>query len=349
MRRLAQRLGLRYPLIQAPMAGTSTPALAAAVCEAGGLGSIAVGAVDAGAAKTAIAELRGRTAQPFNVNAFVHQRAMRNLAIEQAWVEAMAPLFARFGAAPPAALREIYRSLNDDPDMLAVLVDAAPAVVSFHFGLPTHEAIAALKAKGCLLVASATSLGEAEAAVASGMDAVVAQGFQAGGHRGVFDPAAADDQLGTLDLVKILAARLDVPVIAAGGMMDGADIRAALEAGADAVQLGTAFVGCPESAADEGYRAVLAQATGTTLTQAISGRPARCLDNAFVAWAQTAGATVPGYPVTYDAGKALIAAARAAGVPGFGAHWAGTGYARARPMPAADLVARLVQEAGFDA
>jgi nitronate monooxygenase len=140
-----------------------------------------------------------------------------------------------------------------------------------------------------------------------------------------------------------------VPVIAAGGMMDGGDIRAALEAGADAVQLGTAFVGCPESAADEGYRAVLTQATGTTLTQAISGRPARCLDNAFVAWAQTGGATVPGYPVTYDAGKALIAAARAAAVPGFGAHWAGTGYARARPMPAADLVALLVQEAGFDA
>ncbi|MDT0508692.1 nitronate monooxygenase [Novosphingobium sp. MMS21-SN21R] len=349
MRRIAQRLGLRYPLIQAPMAGTSTPALAAAVCEAGGLGSIAIGAVDAKAARTAIADLRGRTARPFNVNAFVHQQAIRDIAIEQAWTGAMTPLFARFGAVPPTTLHEIYCSLNDDPDMLAVLVEAAPAVVSFHFGLPTREAIAALKAQGCLLLASATSLAEAEAAVASGMDAVVAQGFEAGGHRGVFDPGAADEQLGTLELVRILAAKLGVPVIAAGGIMDGADIRAALNAGADAVQLGTAFVGCPESAADEGYRAVLAQAPGTTLTRAISGRPARCLDNAFVGWASTTSTTVPDYPVTYDAGKALIAAARAAGEAGFGAHWAGTGFDRARPIPAADLVALLVQEAGFDA
>lgn len=347
--RLARALGLRYPLVQAPMAGTSTPALAAAVCEAGGLGSIAVGAVDAGAARATIADLRGRTARPFNVNAFVHRKAERDVALEQAWLAAMRPLFERFGVQPPEDLREIYRSLNDDPDMLAVLVEAAPSVVSFHFGLPLPEAVAALKARGCLLVASATSLAEAEAGVTAGMDAIVAQGFEAGGHRGVFDPAAPDARLGTLDLVQQLAGRIGVPVIAAGAIMDGADIRAALDAGADAVQMGTAFVGCPESAADEDYRTVLAQAAGTTLTAAISGRPARCLDNAFVAWAREATATVAGYPMTYDAGKTLIAAAKAAGEQGWGAHWAGTAFARARPMPAGELVALLAREAGFDA
>lgn len=331
------------------MAGTSTPALAAAVSEAGGLGSIAVGALDAAAARAMIADLRKRTDRPFNVNAFVHRSATPDPAAEQAWISEMAPLFARFGAQPPVRLREIYRSLNDDPDMLELLVSAAPAVVSFHFGLPSPEAVAALKSRGCLLVATATSLDEARAIKASGLDAIVAQGIEAGGHRGVFDPAATDGQLSTFDLVQTLAVEIDLPVIAAGGIMDGADIRQALAAGADAVQLGTAFVCCPESAADDGYRTMFREAAGTTLTSAISGRPARCLDNRFVAWGAQAGAAAPGYPMTYDAGKALIAAAKAVGEAGWGAHWAGTQFTRAREMPAEALVALLAREAGFDA
>lgn len=331
------------------MAGTSTPALAAAVCEAGALGSVAVGAMDAGAARAMLADLRGRTDRPFNVNAFVHRRAVREPVAERAWIAEMQPLFSQFGAEPPSDLREIYRSLNDDPEMLAALIDAAPAVVSFHFGLPSPGAIAALKARGCLLVASATSLDEARAVQAAEIDAIVAQGIEAGGHRGVFDPDAPDERLATLELVRLLAAQIDLPIIAAGGIMDGADIRQALGAGADAVQMGTAFVACPESAADDGYRAVLASAEGTTLTDAISGRPARCLDNRFVEWAGQVRAKAPGYPMTYDAGKALIAAAKSAGEDGWGAHWAGTAFARARSMPARDLVALLAREAGFDA
>lgn len=347
--RIAQALGLRFPIVQAPMAGTSTPALAAAVCEAGGLGSIAVGAVDAVAAHAMIADLRKRTERPFNVNAFVHRSATRDAGAEQAWISEMAPLFARFGAKPPARLREIYWSLNDDPAMLEVLVAAAPAVVSFHFGLPSSEAVAALKGRGCLLFATATSLDEGRAAKAAGMDAIVAQGIEAGGHRGVFDPAAADEQLSTLELVRMIATEIDLPIIAAGGIMDGADIRQMLDAGADAVQLGTAFVCCPESAADGGYRAMFGEAGGTTLIDAISGRPARCLDNRFVAWAAQARPCAPGYPMTYDAGKALIAAAKAAGESGWGAHWAGTQFRRVRAMPAGELVTLLAREAGFDA
>ena len=146
-----------HPIIQAPMAGTSTPALAAAVAEAGALGSIAVGATDAEGARAMIADLRARTARPFNVNAFVHGPAVRDAARETAWLEGLAPQFHAFGAEPPADLRVIYRSLADDDAMLAALVEAAPAIISFHFGLPLPAQITALKGAGCLLLATATS------------------------------------------------------------------------------------------------------------------------------------------------------------------------------------------------
>ena len=230
--------------------------------------------------------------------------------------------------------------------MLARLLADPPAVVSFHFGLPDDARIRALKAAGCLLLATATTLDEALACKASGMDAVVAQGWEAGGHRGMFDPDAEDSRLGAMALTRLLVARAGLPVIAAGGIMDGQGVRAALNLGAVAAQMGTAFVACPESAADAGYRAALAgdAAHHTTMTRAISGRPARCLANRFTAWAATTTACPPDYPVAYDAGKALNAAAKAVGEFGFGAQWAGQGAPLARTLPAADLIATLVAE-----
>lgn len=342
---LTQRLGLSLPLIQAPMAGTSTSALAAEVCNAGALGSIAIGAVDASGARTMIADLRERTGKPFNVNVFTHGLAQSDPEREAGWLDWLRSLFVEFGAEPPAALKPAYRSFAEDPAILALLVETAPAVVSFHFGLPDAEAIAALKAKGVILMATATSLDEARAIEAAGIDAVVAQGIEAGGHRGIFDPDGTDDQLATLVLTRLLARELRVPVIAAGGIMDGAGIAAALNLGAVAAQLGTAFVGCPESAADDAYRAALASpaALHTTMTRLISGRPARALPNRFTALAHE-GRAVPGYPVAYDAGKALNAAARARGEYGFGAQWAGQGAPLSRPMPAARLVELLSRE-----
>ena len=343
---MLDRLGLNLPIIQAPMAGVSTPELAAAVSEAGALGSISVGATDASDARMMMLELRSRTQRPFNVNVFVHQAPQRRPERESAWLSALAPTFRKFNAEPPSTLRVIYRSFAEDDEMLRLVVELRPAVVSFHFGLPTADRIRALKAAGCFLLATATSLPEAQEAEEAGIDALVAQGFEAGGHRGVFDLEASDDCLGTFALTRLLVRRTNLPVIAAGGIMDGQGIRAALNLGAIAVQLGTAFIACPESSADEAYRAALFSPASehTTMTQAISGRPARCLRNGFTALGAELKLSPPGYPIAYDAGKALNAVAKQAGEGGFGAQWAGQGAPLARALPAAELVATLALE-----
>jgi nitronate monooxygenase len=241
----------------------------------------------------------------------------------------------------------VYQTFLTDDAKFAVLLAERPAVVSFHFGLPAGERVAALRASGIVLLATATNLDEGKAVAAAGIDAVVAQGYEAGGHRGVFDPDAPDDRLGTMALTQLLVSKLGIPVVAAGGIMDGAGIAAALTLGAAAAQLGTAFVACPESAADAGYRAALLgpAAEHTVMTDVISGRPARCLANRFTALGENVvPAAVPDYPIAYDAGKALHAAAKAAGEFGYGAQWAGQGAPLARPLPAAELVARLRTE-----
>ena len=342
-----EKLGINLPIIQAPMAGVSTPNLAAAVSGAGGLGSIGVGAVDAEAARAMVREVRTRTERPFLVNVFCHRPAVADPGREAAWLARLAPVFAHYGAEPPGRLREIYRSFVEDDAMLAMLLEERPRVVSFHFGLPPADRLDALRAAGIVLLASATNPAEGRAVAAAGVDAMVAQGYEAGGHRGVFDPEAPDDCLGTLALTRLLVRELDRPVIAAGGIMDGAGIAACLKLGATAVQMGTAFVACPESSADAGFRAALLGPgpRRTVVTTAISGRPARCLANRFTALGDEAGpGAVPAYPIAYDAGKALHAAARAAGEFGFGAQWAGQGAPLARSLPAATLVAELRAE-----
>lgn len=334
------------PILQAPMAGVSTPAMAAAVNAAGGLGGIALGASTPGLARDMLAELRARTDRAYNVNLFVHAPPRTDRAREAAWCEALRPSFAAFGAEPPETLRPVYPSFREDDAMLGLLVEARPAWVSFHFGLPAPAQVTALKQTGCRLLASVTSLAEAQAAERAGMDAVIAQGYEAGGHRGVFDPDAPDDRLGTLALTRLLVTQTTLPVIAAGAIMDGAGVSAALALGAAAAQLGTAFIACPESAADAAYRATLmGEGAGhTVMTRAISGRPARCLPNRFTTLAEALTAPVPDYPIAYDAGKALNAAARGRDEYGYGAQWAGQGAPLARAMPAAALVATIAGE-----
>lgn len=344
---LLQRLGIRLPIIQAPMAGVSTPAMAAAVSKAGGLGSLGVGATNAEGARKMIRDTRALTAAPFNVNLFCHAPAQADAAREARWLQWLAPQFARYGAEPPEALREIYTSFAADPAMLAMLLEERPEVVSFHFGLPPQEAIAALKRAGIVLLATATHPQEARQIAAAGVDAIVAQGIEGGGHRGVFDSTAVDDGLGTFALTRLLARAGDLPVIASGGIMDGAGIAAALTLGAQAAQLGTAFVGSAESAIDEGYRRALLQSgeVRTAFTASISGRQARSLLNRFTALdADPARPSAPDYPVTYDAGKALHAAAKAKGEFGYGAQWAGQAAPLARALPAGELVAVLAAE-----
>ena len=344
---LLDLLKIDVPIIQAPMAGVSTPAMAAAVADAGGLGSIGVGATNAAGARAMVAAVRERTSRPFNVNVFCHEPGSSNLAVEAVWLDRLRPEFERFGTRPPDGLSQIYKSFVEDDEMLAMLLDERPRVVSFHFGLPSGGRIKTLSDAGIVLLASATSLAEARDAQAAGVRAVVAQGYEAGGHRGVFDEYAPDDRLGTIALTRLLVRNLDIPVIAAGGIMDGAGISAVLRLGAGAAQLGTAFVASEESQADADYRAALRSdaAHHTVMTSVISGRPARCIANRFTALGATlADVEIPSYPRTYDAGKALNAAAKAAGEPGYGAQWAGQGAPLARSMPAGALMAVLVAE-----
>jgi nitronate monooxygenase len=342
-----QRLGIDHPIIQAPMVGVSTPRLAAAVSNAGALGSIGIGASTAAQAREMITATRTLCDRPFNVNLFCHRPAVADARREAAWLAHLQPFFAEFGAAAPASLREIYASNVSDAETLAVLLETRPAVVSFHFGIPPAEWIAALRGAGILLLACATTPQEAARIERAGVDAIVAQGAEAGGHRGVFDDAAGDPLLGTMALVRLVARESRLPVIAAGGIMDGAGIGAALRLGASAVQMGTAFVLCPESSANDAYRAALVseRAGDTRLTAAISGRPARGLVNRMFTDVGGPGAPpVPAYPIAYDAAKALHAAASARGNHDFAVQWAGQGAPLARQMPAAELVASLVAE-----
>lgn len=342
---LLTKLGIEYPILLAPMAGVSTPRLAAAVSNAGGLGSLGVGAMTVEQAAQQIRETRQLTDRPFNVNLFCHQRAKADAAREAAWLAHLAPHFRKFGAEPPSSLREIYSTALESDALLEMLREERPAVVSFHFGLPGAEWIEALHEAGVVTFACATNLDEAAQAERAGIDVLVAQGWEAGGHRGVFDPAK-DDRIGTFALVRMLARQTSLPIAAAGGIMDGAGVAAALRLGAAAVQMGTAFILCPESAASDAYRRDLRseRARHTAVTSSISGRPARGIVNRMYALEQDGAPPPPEYPIAYDAGKALHQAASQHGSSDYAAHWAGQGAPLARALPAADLVRQIVDE-----
>lgn len=344
--KLLAKLGIALPIIQAPMAGWATPALAAAVSNAGALGSIGLGPTTVDSARALIRETRSLTVRPFNVNVFCHVPPGVELEREARWLAYLKPHFARFDAQPPTTLGRGFASFVDDDAMLAMLLQERPGVVSFHFGLPPPAKIAALHDAGIVLMATATSQDEAERIAAAGVDAVVAQGVEAGGHRGVFDPASSDEGLGTMPLVRLLVRESPIPVIAAGGIMDGAGIAAALALGAQAAQLGTAFLSANESAADSADRAaLLSSQSRTTFTKAISGRLARAIENQFTKLEHdSACPPIPDFPLAFVAGKALDAAAQTHGTREFAAQWAGQGVRLSRAMPAADLVATLVRE-----
>lgn len=345
--RLTQQLDIDYPIIQAPMAGVSTPELAAAVSHAGALGSLGLGSSTVAQAEALINRTRQLTTRPFNVNLFCHDPAIRDPQREAQWIEQLRPEFARFNRHPPETLAEIYLSFQQNPQMTELLLDLAPAVVSFHFGIPDREIIRRMREKGIVTLASATCVKEALWIAAHGIDMVVAQGYEAGGHRGMFDPLAPDGQMSTFTLVQALKQQVELPIIAAGGIMDGAGINSVMNLGAEGVQLGTAFVLCPESAADADYRqAIKDRSDGQTfLTSAISGRPARCIANGWREMKELHA--VPAYPVAYDVGKALATAAKAHGDHQYGAHWAGQGVNLIRELSAAELIQTLISESGF--
>ncbi|MFF7710800.1 nitronate monooxygenase [Pseudomonas sp. NPDC007930] len=345
---LLELLQITHPIIQAPMVGVSTPALAAAVSNAGGLGSLGLGASTPAQARAMIEATRALTPLPFNVNLFCHAPVRFDQARNAAWLAHLGELFAELGGQPPQALKEIYTSFLADGAMLEMLLEVKPAVVSFHFGVPPQAWVQRLNAAGIVTLGCATQLHEAEQLAAAGVRAIVAQGAEAGGHRGVFDDAPGQDpQLGLIPLLRLLARRIELPLIAAGGLMDGASIAAALQLGASAVQLGTAFILCPESSASAAHREALLGERGlaTRITSSVSGRPARGLANRL--YLEHPGSALPlpaEYPLAYDAGKALHALAQQRGSSAFAAEWAGQGAPLARAMPAGALLAVLVEE-----
>jgi nitronate monooxygenase len=344
----SQRLfDLSVPIIQAPMAGVATPALAAAVSNAGGLGSLGLGSSTVDQARAMISQTRALTSRSFNVNLFCHQPAERDAARETAWIEHLSPLFRETGADIPASLNESRTSFLADEAMMQLLLELRPPVVSFHFGVPSPERMDAFRASGILMIGNATNVNEANLLVEAGVDAIVAQGIEAGGHRGVFDPDDRDERLPTQVLVRLPVQSIGIPVIAAGGIMDGHGIRAAMALGAAGVQMGTAFILCPESAASEGYRNRLKseRAWSTQLTSVPSGRPARGLVNRLISYGEAPGSPRPAaFPLAFDASKQLSDAALKHGNDDFAAYWAGQGAPLARELPAAELMRQLSAE-----
>jgi len=342
---LTERLGLEWPIIQAPMANAATPALAAAVSDAGGLGSLGLGTLAPERARTEIEDLRARTDRPFNLNVFCHDEPRAVAEGSAAMRRRLAALHGErgLGEVPDPGLP--YRSF--DAAMLAVLRRTRPQVVSFHFGLPEAETVATLKAEGAFVMSSATSTAEARWLEAQGVDAVIAQGIEAGGHRGSFLEADIDRQAGTMALVPQIVDAVTVPVIAAGGIADGRGIAAAFMLGASAVQIGTAFLRCPETSIHPQHRQALIEARddATRLTRLFTGRPARSLVNQLMESLADAEDRAAPYP----AQMSLVAPLRQAAPPGEEGQWmplwAGQAASLAREMPAAEVVATLAREA----
>ncbi len=338
------RLGLEHPIVLAPLGGgPSTPALVAAVSAAGGLGILGAPYLTPEQLGAAVAGIRALTDRPFGVNLFAGGHPAAVDADAGPMLALLAPIHARRGLPPPAP-----PALPPDPfpAQLEVVLEARPAVFSFTFGVPPPAALDALRARGILTLGTATTAQEARALAAAGADAVVAQGAEAGGHRGTFLGAFEDAMTPTLRLVRAVAAAAPLPVVAAGGIMDGAGVLAALDAGAAAAALGTAFLACPESGAAEAYKRALLGAgrDRTVVTRAFSGRPARGLENGFVrALAGRDRAVLP-YPLQNALTRAMRTAAAAAGDADLLSLWAGQGVARIRSLPAAALVRALVEE-----
>jgi nitronate monooxygenase len=337
-----QVFGIQHPIVLAPMAGgPSTPALVAAVSNAGGLGSLGAAYLVPSAIRDAVAAVRRLTDRPFAVNLFVPEPAppdMSRVAEVQAW---LASYRAELGLSAPRLPDPLVIPFEDQ---LAAVVEARVPVASFTLGVPPAGAVQALAEAASLVVATATHVEEARALERAGVSAIVAQGAEAGGHRGIFLGRERDALIGTMALVPQVVDAVGVPVIAAGGIMDGRGIVAALALGACAAQLGTAFLACDEAGTDDLYRRALAEShdTSTTITRAFSGRPARGLQNRFMEeWAAREPAP---FPLQNTLTADIRAAARRAGRPDLLSLWAGQGSAKTRRMPAAELVRALAGE-----
>ncbi|GAB2180339.1 nitronate monooxygenase [Denitratisoma sp. agr-D3] len=343
---LTALLGIDLPILQAPMAGAQGSAMAIAVSNAGGLGALPAAMLDAATLAKELTAIRAGTTRPYNVNFFCHQPPPANQAADAAWAKLLTPYYAELGL-DPASIAPGPGRAPFSPALADVLDDFRPPLVSFHFGLPVPELLARVRGWGSKVIASATTVAEARWLAERGVDAVIAQGAEAGGHRGCFldpDPLhAVAEQLGTFALLPQVVAAVDVPVIAAGGIADAQGVRAALALGAAAVQVGTAYLLCPEATISPLHRTALrsADAERTALTNLFSGRPARGIVNRLMAELGPLNAQAPAFPLATAAIAPLRAAAEALGRTDFTPLWSGQHVGNREGLSAAELTRRL--------
>ena len=340
---LQQLFGIELPIIQAPMAGAQGSALAVAVSNAGGLGSLPCAMLTVEAMKTELAAIKAGTTRPFNVNFFCHMPPAPDMARENAWRAALAPYYSEFGvdanAIPAGPGRAPFSAAVAD-----ALAAFKPGVVSFHFGLPAADLLARVKGWGSKVLSSATTVDEARWLEAHGVDAVIAQGAEAGGHRGMFLSADLSTQVGTFALLPQIVRAVNCPVIAAGGIADARGVAAALALGAAGAQVGTAYLLCPESLTSAVHRAALKSeaARHTALTNLFTGRPARGIVNRVIRELGPISAAAPAFPLATAAIAPLRAQAESQGSGDFSPLWSGQNASGCREIPAAQLTCDLV-------
>jgi nitronate monooxygenase len=345
-RRLLDLLSIQLPIVQAPMAGAMDWELAVAVAEAGGLGSLPCGMISAPQIREQMGKVRARTAKPVALNFFCHAAPELNNAREAAWRTRLAPYYRELGVDPAAPVPSSYRA-PFNAELCELVLDLRPEVASFHYGLPEAGFVRRLKEAGCRILCSATTVAEARRIASEGADAVIAQGLEAGGHRGMFLTDDLGSQTGTFALIPQIADAVDVPVIAAGGITDARAIAAAFALGAAGVQIGTGYLFTPEAKISPPYRAALDEARerGTAVTNVFSGRPARGIVNRLIREVGPLSDLAPQFPLATGAILPLRAKAEAEGSGDFTPQWAGQAAALGRVLPAGELTRTLGREA----
>lgn len=344
--RLLNLLRIELPIILAPMAGSGTAALAIAVAEAGGLGSLACALLSPDQARAEFAAIRQGTSRPINMNFFCHAMSPIDAGREATWRQRLRPYFVELGLDPemqvPTSSIPTFGSVHCD-----LVAELKPEIVSFHFGLPSEELLSRVKATGAKVLSSATTVEEAIWLEQRGCDAIIAQGIEAGGHRGMFISDTVATQVGTMALVPQVADAVNVPVIAAGGIADGRGIAAAFALGALGVQMGTAFLFCPEANVASLYRHALKNARDdqTAITNIFTGRAARAMVNRIAGELGPMAEDAPAFPTAGAALAPLRAKAEAAGSDDFTSLWSGQAARLGRELPARRLTALLAEEA----
>jgi nitronate monooxygenase len=344
--RLLDLLRIEVPIIQAPMAGAVSAEMVIQVSEAGGLGSLPCAMLTPEQARNDLGIIRQRTARPINLNFFCHKPPRTDAAREARWKDRLDPYYAELGVDPnapnPTAIRSPF-----DAAFCDVVEEFAPEVVSFHFGLPEPNLLERVKATGAKVLSSANSVQEARWLEDRGCDAIIAQGFEAGGHQAMFLSDNISTQVGTMALVPQVVDAVAVPVIAAGGIADDRGIAAAFALGACGVQIGTAYLFCPEATIRPVHREALRRAreNETALTNVFTGRPARAIMNRVMREIGPMSDAAPDFPLAATALAPLRSTAEAAGSGDFAALWAGQGFRLGREMSAGELTRTLAEAA----